>query len=317
MTPCLSVVIPVYNAKEYLPVCLDTLLSCEGVGDTEIILVDDGSSDGSSQIADDYATSHSNIKSVHKENEGPSAARNRGLEEASGEYVFFCDADDTVVPELFGKIIKIVKTSDVDMIVWDSELVYETWNLLVPKNRGFFSHEGLEKVEKTYTGKELVETLLRTSGNFIATVWLGAYRRRFLVDNALLFEKGLLHEDELWVPQVYLNAQSVLYIPEKIYRYRIHEGSIMNPSDGDRTKSIESMLYIYPFLYKYYDEKLEGDPLKRLLEGNLTKKFVRMIYKFRIYRHGYGDKIDKKLLWRTAIRLREKIMILLLYVVAH
>lgn len=318
MTSGLSIVIPIYNAGKYLPVCLESLLKCEGIDRTEIVLVNDGSTDNSASLADDYASKYQNIRVIHKENGGPSEARNTGLREAAGKYVFFCDADDTVDVSLFPGIISRAESSDVDIILWDSELCYETWNPQVPKNRGFFAHAGLEKVERTYTGKELVETSLRNSGDFVATVWLGAYKKDFLLYHDLFFEKGLLHEDELWAPQVYLNAGSVLYIPEKIYRYRIHEDSIMNPKDGDRSRSVESLLYIYPYLYKYYDKQLAGDPeLREMIEGNLTKRYVHMIYKYHIFNYGYASIIDKKLLLKTARRFSDKILVLMLYVLLH
>ncbi len=313
----LSIVIPAYNVEKYLPLCLDSLLSSEGIGGTEIIIVDDGSTDNTVRIAEGYAGKNENIKIIRKDNGGPSAARNCGLKEASGKYVFFCDSDDMVVPELFSKVIELAGTDSSDVILWDSELLYETVNLLVPKNRDFFAHGGLPKVEKTYGGKEILETQLRNSGDFVATVWLSAYRKAFLTDNSLFFKEGLIHEDEFWVPQVLIKAQSVHYIPEKIYIYRIHEGSIMNPGTMDRAESSKALMYVYPSLYRYYDDVLEGEPLRVLIEGNLTKRYIHMIYKYRIWRYGYGKQIDKKLLWRTSVRARDKVMVLLLYLFAH
>ena len=317
MKPCLSVVIPFFNVEEYLSACLDSLMKTEGISDTEILLVDDGSTDGSVQIADKYSAEYDIIRVMHKENKGPSAARNLGLMESSGEYVFFCDSDDEVVPELFAGITQLTKTSTDDIILWDSELRYETRNLLVPKNRDFFAHGGLEKTERTYTGKEILETMLRESGNFVATIWLGAYRRDFLIDNDLFFEEGLIHEDELLLPKIFINAESVHYIPEKIYSYRIRSGSIMIPVSGDRKESAKALMYIYPALYTYYDEALEEGVFKKLIEGNLTKRYLYMIYKYRICRYGYGKQIDKKLLWRKALRVRDKVLVLFLYLYAH
>ena len=316
-TVSLSVIVPFYNSGKYISSCLDSLLGSEGIDSTEIILVDDGSSDESVSIADTYAEKYTNIIVIHKKNEGPSAARNTGLLKARGEYVFFCDSDDYVVSKLFGKIIALSKESSCDMLLWDAELLYETVNLLMPKNRNFFSHSGLPKIEKTYSGKELLETSLRNSGDFVATVWLGAYRKAFLTDNGLFFKEGLIHEDEFWVPQVFIKASSVHYIPEKIYVYRIHEGSIMNPGTMDREESSRALMYVYPALYEYYDSALEGEPLRKLIEGNLTKRYLHMIYKYRIWRYGYGKKIDKKLLWRTSVRLRDKVLVLPLYLIAR
>ena len=297
--------------------CLDSLLASEGIENTEIILIDDGSTDGSGKIADGYAGLHENIRVIHKDNEGPSASRNLGIGKAKGRYIFFCDSDDEVVPELFAKIIKLTGSSSDDIILWDSELLYETRNLLVPKNRGFFSHNGLEKVEKTYTGKGILETQLRNTGDFVATIWLGAYRREFLVSNGLFFEKGLIHEDELLLPKIFINAKSVHYVPERVYIYRIRPGSIMNPEDMDRAKSAAALMYVYPSLYDYYDEVLAGEPLKDLIEGNLTKRYLHMIYKYRIARYGYGKQIDKKRLLKTAKKFRHKLMALFLFVYAH
>ena len=106
----LSVIVPMYNVEKYLSLCLDSLFRTEGIDDTEIILVDDGSTDKTCEIADKYSKEHGNITVLHKANEGPSAARNAGLAKASGEYVFFCDSDDEVDPALFGKILKLLKT---------------------------------------------------------------------------------------------------------------------------------------------------------------------------------------------------------------
>ena len=311
--PDLSIVIPVFNSEMYLPECLDSLLEAQGIENTEIIIVDDGSSDKSYEIASGYISGNGNIRIIRRENGGPSAARNAGLFESTGRYVFFCDSDDSVVPGLFARIIRLAGKSSDDIILWDSALVYETFNPAMPKNRDFFAHEGLAKTEKTYTGKELLETSLRRSGDFVATVWLGAYRRDFLLENDLFFEEGLIHEDELLLPKIFIKAGSVHYIPEKIYKYRIHEDSIMNPKNRDRARSAGSLMRIYPELYGYYDEVLEGEPLKDLIESNLTKRYIRMIYKYRIWRYGYGRQIDKKRLWKTSGSLREKILILPLF----
>ena len=312
----LSIVIPAYNVEKYLAVCLDSLLAAEGIEGTEIIIVDDGSTDDTLKIVGEYSDNYKNIRLISKENGGPSAARNLGLNEASGKYVFFCDSDDEVVPELFSRVISMTEETDVDVIMWDSDLIYENRSYLVNNNRGFFSHEGLEKVERVYTGKEFVGTLLENSGNFVCTVWLGAYRKDYLVDSGFFFEAGLIHEDELWVPRVLLNAETVFYYPVKLYNYRVHKGSIMNPGSHDRKKHVDSLMQIYPSLYGYFDEVIEDDHLRRLLEGNLTKKYLHMIYKFHVVKYGYSKKIDKRRLWRTALRIRDKVMILLLYIVS-
>ena len=316
-TTGLSIIIPFYNVGKYLQECIDGLLSTGDIDKTEIILVDDGSTDSSSGIAKMYSDRYGFIRVLRIDNSGPSESRNTGLRQAKGRYVFFCDSDDRVVSGLFGKIIRLAETEECDIILWDSEIIDEKGNVIIREDSGYFAHAGLDKTEMIYTGKKLIETSLRNSGDFVATIWLGVYRREFLLEKQLFFAEGLIHEDELWVPKALLSAETVRYIPEKIYQYRMRKGSIMNPESDDLSESVASLMQVYPSLYKFYDEVLEGDPLKELIEGNLTKRYLSLIYKFRFYKYGYGKQIDKKLLWRTSNRFKDKIRVLLLYLIAR
>ena len=230
--------------------------------------------------------------------------------------MFFCDSDDEVDPALFGKILKLLKTSRDDMIMWDSKLIYDLHSLASKKDDGYFAHYGLPREEKTYTGRQIIETLILKSKGFIATVWQGAYRRDYLISNDLFFEEKVIYEDELWVPKVLLKAETIHYIPEKVYLYRIRQGSITNPEAEDREKNVRSLIYVYPALYKFYDEVLDGDPLKDIVEANLTRKYLHMIFRYRLYRHADKTAIDKKRLWNTAKRPQDKILAMLLFIIA-
>ncbi|MCR5200699.1 MAG: glycosyltransferase [Saccharofermentans sp.] len=308
----LSIVIPVYNVENYLGRCLDTLLKTEGIETTEIILVDDGSSDGSPALADDYASRYEFIKVIHKTNEGPSEARNVGMKEAKGEYIFFCDSDDEVYPERFAEVIRKVKDFDADIILWDAEPFDDKGSTFTQKEREYFIHRGLSGSDGVITGKQVIEKQLDACMNFPATVWLGLHRRAFMLDNNLYFEKGLLHEDELWAPIAILMAQRVLYIPQIVYRYRHHRGSITNPNERNWTRHIEALLHVYPELYRFSDEHLKGEPLKTKLDANIARRYLHMIYEYDFYRYGYGVKIDKKQLWRTSGRFIDKCRVILL-----
>ncbi len=315
--PSLSIIIPVFNVEKYLSMCIDSLLRAEGIEETDIILVDDGSSDRSGEIADSYAAAHENIRSFHKENGGASSSRNLGIREAYGKYIFFCDSDDEVDPALFGDFIAKTKTSSADVFLWDCDIIYEEKSILSRKNTSYFSHCGLERTVKTYTGRQVVESLVKDGKGLIASVCLGAYRRDYLLDNGFFLEEGTTYEDELWIPQVFLNAKSVVYIPEKIYLYRIRHGSVTNPDNVDLEKNVKAMMYVYPKLYKYYEDTLADDPLRKYLEGNLTKRYLHMIYKYRFWRFDCGKNVDKALLRRTALKLRHKAMVLGLNLFIH
>ena len=315
--PSLSIIIPIYNVEKYLPMCIASLMKTEGIEDTEIILIDDGSTDKSGVMADGYAQARQNVRVFHKENGGASSSRNLGIREASGKYIFFCDSDDEIDPVLFRDFIAKTKTSTADMFLWDCGIMYEEKSILSRKNSSYFSHCGLDRIEKTYTGREVVEALVIKGKGLIASVCLGAYRKDYLLENDLFLEEGTTYEDELWIPRVFLNAKSVVYIPEKIYLYRIRSGSVTNPVSVDLEKNVKAMMYVYPKLYRYYDEVLKDDPLKKHMEGNLTKRYLHMIYKYRFWRFECGRNIDKKLLKRTALNLRHKVMVLGLNLFIH
>ena len=311
-TAALSVIIPVFNAEKYLGSCLEALLKTPGIENAEIILVDDGSVDSSGDIAGSYARSHKNITVIRKSNEGPSEARNAGLKKASGKYVFFCDADDEVDPGLFSKVIKDIGNSSEDVILWDARIFDDEGTVFPKKREDYFIHLGLNVGDGIISGQQAIKKQLDACMSFPATVWLGLHRREFLLDNDLCFTNGILHEDELWVIQVLLLAQSVRYIPEKIYRYRIHKGSITNPIKTDWTRNIESLLYVYPVLYGLCDEKIEDKALCKKLKATLTRRYLHMIFEYDFCKYGYARQIDTGLLWKTSGRLIDKCRVILL-----
>lgn len=310
----LSVVIPVFNAEKYLGRCLEALLKTSGIENAEIILVDDGSDDSSADIAERYAQSNKNITVIRKSNEGPSEARNAGLKKATGKYVFFCDADDEVDPELFSRAIKDIGNSNENVILWDAEIFDDEGTEIPQKRKDYFIHIGLNASDGTISGQQAIKKQLDACMSFPATVWLGLHRREFLLENDLYFANGILHEDELWVIQVLLLAGSVRYIPEKVYRYRIHIGSITNPEKIDWTRNIESLIYVYSQLYGFCDERIEDTALNKKLKATLTRRYLHMIFQYDFCKYGYARQIDLGLLWRTSGRFVDKCRVILLAV---
>ena len=122
----LSVIVPIYQVEQYLPKCVDSLLN-QGLSPTdyEIILVDDGSPDNCGVICDDYALRHENIKVVHRQNGGLSAARNSGIEVAQGEYVQFVDPDDYLESNVLGKLVQKVESDKLDVLRFNYQNVNE------------------------------------------------------------------------------------------------------------------------------------------------------------------------------------------------
>lgn len=264
----LSIIIPVYNVSEYLSECIESVLNYPN---TEIILVDDGSTDDSGRICDSYAGK--NVFVIHKQNSGLSDARNTGLNIAKGKYVFCVDADDYIIN--MKSIIDIVSEIDCEVLLFDG------------MGDNYYTHRGLHE-NVHYTGIGCIEAQLKKCGDYPTTVWLGIYKREYLLKNGFYFQKNLLHEDELWTQKVLINASDVLYIPEKLYFYRQRENSI---TDKTGKKNISDLTYIFGELFEYTDNKL--------IKANIAKRYLHSIVKFRAWK--YPDlKIDKRKIFCSA-----------------
>ena len=131
----ISVIIPVYNVEQYLKRCVDSVIHQENVS-LEIILVDDGSTDSSGNICDDYAANHPNIKSLHITNSGPSTAKNVGYDMASGTYVAFIDSDDEIKPDMFCTMIQSGYRHDADIVCCNYIQVDEVGNISHTEHTG-------------------------------------------------------------------------------------------------------------------------------------------------------------------------------------
>lgn len=211
--PDLSVIIPVYNTGAFLETCLDSVLTQIGV-DIEIIIVNDGSTDNSAEIIERYKRMDKRIRSVLQENQGLSVARNTGLEAACGEYVIFVDSDDWLQPNSLGYYLQLARKGDVDVVVGKVNIFYDNGAV------GFWSYiEKLHNVQPIMSGEEYLKAVVQYR-IFAPMVYTYFCRRSMLQQANLLFEPGLIHEDELWTPHMLLNAKSVTFGTMPHYAYR-------------------------------------------------------------------------------------------------
>ena len=196
-----SIIVPVYNVKEFLPRCVTSVDKWNTKYEYEVILVDDGSTDGSSTLCDLLKDKYSNIEVIHKPNGGLSDARNIGLLNAKGEFVIFLDSDDYLADDALETIGSKIEVQFPDILF--AEVIVETNG----KQIGVYRKIGL-KERTTYDGCTAMISELQ-NGKFQAMSVIGIYRRAFILDNNLLFKKGILHEDEEWTPRVMANAKKV------------------------------------------------------------------------------------------------------------
>lgn len=206
----ISVIIPVYNVEKYLRCSLDSICT-QTYTDWECILVDDGSIDASGLICDEYELKDSRIRVFHKENGGVSSARNLGLDNATGDWILFVDADDYIVPTCLETLVRTIENNDVDVLQFSYFRVNE---------KGDVIEQG--KTE---------ERICRLSSNdyvktrkMLFTVW-GNFFNRECVDDVRFIENLKLGEDQVFIMQIVDNAQYVMRINEKLYGYRINPNS--------------------------------------------------------------------------------------------
>lgn len=204
----ISIIIPVYNAEQYLHRCIDSILA-QSYTDFELLLIDDGSSDGSGVVCDEYATQDSRVRVFHKKNGGVSSARNLGLDNAQGEYITFCDADDYVGTEWLVAFCYAMEQK-VDFIV-----------------QGFYKVVGDDTVENVlppFTGtsnEELQELIKRlVTSSCFGYIWVCAFRRELIESHKIRFdENSAFTEDAQFIAKSLEYTASFEYVSEANYYY--------------------------------------------------------------------------------------------------
>lgn len=210
----ISIIIPVYNVERYLKQCVDSILN-QTYRNFEIILVDDGSSDNSSEICDGYKIIDDRVKVIHKENEGVSVARNIGLKFTSGEYIAFVDSDDywNNANDL-GEIVSDLKSSP-DFILYRSAKYYQNdGELIMPKIT--YDKEKFDEYNKIEFFKYISE-----NGLFPAATWDKIVKRDFLINNHIYFNNNLVSSEDIdWFFNILVNAKDIRFSNTVMYIYR-------------------------------------------------------------------------------------------------
>lgn len=210
----ISVIIPIYNVEQFLKQCLDSIIN-QTYQNLEIILVNDGSTDSSAQICDNYAMKDERIKVIHKENGGLSDARNAGLRKATGDFISFVDSDDLIALDFYHTVVQIAIDNDADIvecgfIKFEVEEEFE--------NSTITPEMSIEVFETEFALELLIKDYLQPM------VWNKLYRKKVLID--LEFPVGKIHEDVFWTYQVFGNAEKIIKTQEKLYFYRQQGNSI-------------------------------------------------------------------------------------------
>lgn len=257
--PVISVIVPVYNAETTIIECVNSICANHYQA-LEIILIDDGSTDASGAICDTLAASDARIKVIHKNNEGVGIARNTGMESATGDYVMFVDADDTVSELIYEKMVRQVAIENADCVVCAAIYIYTN----VRKERTPLSHIfgsqsilGREEIDR-----RIVHPLItpgHTDAALMQSVWNKLYRASVIRENGLSFSRLPYAEDWLFNIEFFLKAGKVSFLEDPLYFYNASTpGSL---SRSWRKDSFQNTVWIQNRLARLFPKKYTQDDL--------------------------------------------------------
>lgn len=220
--PKVSVVMPVYNTADYLNMAVDSILN-QSLKEIEFIIVNDGSTDQSSAILENYAKIDQRVMLINKNNEGSSIARSIALSKASGEFVYFMDSDDILDTGALEQCYTYAKERNLELILFDAISFDNATGL---QNQDFnYNKKNLFPLD-IMTGLEMISKLL-VKGLFRVPPWIHFIRRDLITNHNLDFYPGIINEDELFFSRIYFFAQRCAYLPKLFFQRRIRPNSTM------------------------------------------------------------------------------------------
>ena len=235
----LSIIIPAYNAEKYLDECLASCYRQEMMEcDYELIIINDGSTDGTLAKAQEWAAGHSNIKVISQENRGLSRSRNAGIEASKGSYVMFLDSDDQLAENSIVRILTKCRKDNLDMLrICAADIL-----------------DGQIKRRFLFKDTDIAPGRMLLKGKFQVCAPFAVYKREFLIKNSLRFYPGIYHEDNLFTPVAYYLAEKVGTWNRICYLVRQTPGSITRSSNPKRSTDL---LKVVELLEQYSSEKVE------------------------------------------------------------
>lgn len=260
--PKVSIIIPVYNTGKYLESSVSSIQN-QSLRDIEIIIIDDGSTDNSSDIIKEFADRDYRIRKFYQSNQGQSVARNLGIDNACGDYLYFMDSDDILELDTLSACYERCVSQNLDIVIFDADVFYEGGN----NGKSGFNYIRAGSLEdRVYEGKEIMEELL-AKDLFKAVPWLFFARRDLIEKLKLRFYPGIIHEDELFTPILYLGAERIGFIPRVFFHRRIRDNSTMTNKFSDRNLTgyfsvIESLK-----IFKKGCDNRDGMIIERLIKN--------------------------------------------------
>ncbi len=257
-----SIILPVYNVEPYLEDTLTSLLN-QSLHDIEIIAVNDGSTDHSEDILRKFQAKDSRLTYYNQENKGQSAARNHALRYAKGEYIYFMDADDILLPDAMASCYDYAERTKGDFLFFDGDILLEDGAHSIPWN---YQRTHLVEENKKYQGEDLLNLMLDTAKHS-CVVWLLFIRKDYLDKIALRFYEGIIHEDELFTTILTLCSKNIYCLKRCFVKHRVRKSSTMGISYSKR--NINCYLTVFDELFRFQDSPI----IKKFARYTLSRVF--------------------------------------------
>lgn len=280
-----SVIIPVYNVHAYLQRCVESVQQ-QTYKALEIILVDDGSTDGSGLLCDELVMQDSRIQVIHKANGGLSDARNAGLHAATGDYVLFLDSDDVwLLAEGLERINEALEKNPTDLLLFKRVNLYpvKSDTLSVADCRRSREYDYEKQFISTHSVEEVFTNLVRTQ-RFCMSACFQAIRRMFLTDNNIYFPLGMLSEDLDWSLHLWQHVHTLQALNIDMYGYWHRKGSIST------TYSIRN-LRCYDVMFTTWSQRL---PQLNHCYAQTVAAYLASMYVSCLYQYGQIAAVNKK-----------------------
>lgn len=298
----ISVIIPVYNVKPYLKKCIESIIN-QSYRDLEIIIVDDGSNDGTQILCDEYAAKDKRIRVIHQENKGQSVARNTGLDVANGEWISFVDSDDWLDIDMYKTLIELSLNNSGDIISCKTCMHYGD----TPRQ----SEDSLEVYK--FDGREAIKQLL-TQNIVRFELWNKIWKKAFIGN--VRFVEGQLWEEVHFDLNLFLKCKKFVYIDKSLYNYRVNREGATNSSfkinrlsvfeefdsliEKSISKNDQEMVLVISTMGCSFAYRIFSEALWTKQSGALCKKIYNYFKKYYILTSGGLLKpIGTRIVWKA------------------
>ena len=271
-----STVIPVYNAEKFLERCIDSVIG-QDLEMSEIICIDDGSTDSSQKIIETYCKTNKNIQYIKQKNQYAGTARNKGLHVARGNFVHFLDADDCLLPNVYKELYDFAVSLDADCIKFRSKCFSMKTGVEKSNEHKDYTCEFMKATdfEKLISIEDHPTELIEASSH---TPWSGIYKRSFLIDYKIEFNRLRCVNDRSFYIKVITNTQKIAYLDKYVVNHQIENPDSLIGIRGDNFECQFSSFNMIRDYLRGIKSSIKNDIYKRILTMELTDLLIWYVY---------------------------------------